>query len=183
MFHTNFRKHKLRRIRMVVAVMYSVALSVFLSGMVVLSNYQGDADNNNLLKAQVAELKLERDAHAAIYNKYDGIFEENRDIRIDWITLFTKYRGKSPESILYDLEKVTPHNIHLTNFTYDRYAGVATINAVSYKNEQITSMLDELERLPAYSKVVLVSKNDVGGKEGYRFVVRVEQNKGMGVNE
>nr|NIT58262.1 hypothetical protein [Fodinibius sp.]NIV16000.1 hypothetical protein [Fodinibius sp.]NIY26844.1 hypothetical protein [Fodinibius sp.] len=47
----------------------------------------------------------------------------------------------------------------------------------------ITNVLESLEQLPDYSKVVLLSKNDVGAEEGYRYAVKIEQTNSREVNE
>ncbi len=169
--------------RIAVAVTYFVALIFIFTGMVVLIKYQRDLDDNVLLMKRFKELKLERDARESIYAQFEELVEANRDIRTDWLSLITIYRGKSPESLLYDLEKITPHNLRLTNFAYNRYSGVTTINAVSFNDETITNVLESLEQLPDYSKVVLLSKNDVGAEEGYRYAVKIEQTNSREVNE
>ncbi len=94
-----------------------------------------------------------------------------------------EYRGRRPESILYDLEKFSPQSLYLTNFTYDRHAGIGTVNAVASRNEQISSMLESLERTGDYRKVLLLSKSEMEKTGNFKIAVRLEERNGRDVNE
>lgn len=173
--NTNFRRTQLTRVRMIIAFMYASAISIVLAVGVILSMNRSDAADAAILEAQVRELRIERDAQAAVYQGLGVTLDEDNGIRTGWLSLFGKYQGGSPEALLYDIEKFTPQNLYLTNFTYDRLSGVATVNAVANRNGEISSMLEALEGTGKYHKVLLVNKTDSGKKDNFRIVVRIEQ--------
>lgn len=168
---------------MIIASMYAIAIILVLTVGGVLAMYRSDAADAAFLEVQAKELQIERDAHAAAYRGFGVILDEDDGIRTGWLSQFGKYQGGSPESLLYDIEKFTPENLYLTSFTYDRFSGVATVNAVATRNGDISAMLEALERTENYQKVLLVNKTDTGEKEHFRIVVRIEQKNGIEADE
>ena len=181
--NTNFRENHLSRVRVIIASLYAVAIIILITMGGIFSMYRNDAEDAAFLEVQAKELQIERDAHGAAYKGFGVTLDEDDGIRTGWLSQFGKYQGGSPEALLYDIEKCTPKNIYLTNFTYDRFSGVATINAVATGNGDISTMLEALERTSNYQKVLLVNKTDTGKKDNFRIVVRIEQTNGIVLDE
>lgn len=173
--NTNFRIRQLNRLRLVVALMYLLSALIVLIGGELYISYRGSSSDAALLKKSVHKLQIERDALLPAYRKLDGNIEVKKGDRHKWLSLFAKYQGKTPESLLYDIEKYSPQGVYLTNFNYNRISGVATFSGESSINEQISSMLESFANAGDYQKVLLVSKSDMQNKNGFRFVIRVEQ--------
>lgn len=181
--NTNFRKRELNRVRFYVATLYMTSVVLALTGFAVLFDYWEVASKAVSLEAHASELRTEKGMHENIYHELGGSLESEKNIRTEWLSLFGEYRGRRPESILYDLEKFSPQSLYLTNFTYDRHAGIGTVNAVASRNEQISSMLESLERTGDYRKVLLVSKSEMEKTGNFKIAVRLEERNGRDVNE
>lgn len=181
--NTNFRSHELARMRRIVISMYIIALVSVSGSGIFFTMYINDADLAAMNRARVKELNIERDAQAAVFKGVGDILDSDKGVRTEWLSLFAKYKGRSPESLLYDLEKLTPSDIYLTNFDYDRYSGVATFTAVAPLDRKISAVLESLERISDYEDVLLVSKSEIGNGKDFKFVVRVAQEHSMDANE
>jgi hypothetical protein len=175
---TNFRKHEFRRMRHFVAMLYASALLMVLAGTVVLTDYLELSADAASLRARV-----EIQAHVNIYQGLGGNSEVAETVSTEWITLLSKYRGRSPDYLLYAIERAAPQSLYLTGFSYDRLSGSASVNAVTSRDEQISTMLETLERTGDYRKVLLVNKSDMEQQGKTKLVIRLEEMSGRGGDE
>jgi hypothetical protein len=180
---TNFRKHEFRRMRHFVAMLYASALLMVLAGSAVLKDYLELSADAASMKARVDDLQTEKQAHVNIYQGLGGNSEAAETVSTEWITLLSKYKGRSPDYLLYAIERAAPQSLYLTGFSYDRLSGSASVNAVTSRDEQISTMLETLERTGDYRKVLLVNKSDMEQQGKTKLVIRLEEMSGRGGDE
>lgn len=180
--NTNFRSEQLHTMRTFVSVMYALAIGMVLGGAALLVDYSSVNSSAESLRKRALELTAERDAYLNAFQAFGGGDAAGKDVQADLVALFGELSGKSPESLLYDIEKYSPQSFYLTNFSYDRVSGTGTVTAIVSKSAKISTMLETLEKTGGYSKIMLVSKSDFEGAGRFKVVIRFEQEQGESEN-
>ena len=89
------------------------------------------------------------------------------------------YEGRSAVGVLNKIEAIMPAEVFLQSFIYRRNSGELQLIATSYDEDELTELLNKLERVDEFSNVLLKSQNKAkgGSKNLIEYEIRLLDTK------
>ncbi len=175
---TNFRAEVNKRSSWLTTAFTALTIGMLLMSVGLLVNLNTQLSRANETEVVVISMMKEKKELISTLDMLESHRDPDSEGVADWLDTIAPYYGRSPEYLLFELEKNLPKKVHLISVDYDRRSGVATINAVSQTQEYISQLMAKLEQGGNFKEVLLVNQSEYGQEGHSKFLLKLKEKHG-----